>query len=288
MSGDGKALVDQQSQRVCSCALKNPNYCSSDCSSLCARHEGGSVMADFIWFQASIIASLCTIQYSTGLWVRHKGIKVNYTRKINHFALFFVPVFLRSVFPYEQSFVRFIMGCAIGTLILFIYIKPIRNKIPIIATMFLSFDRPEDRPNTVWWLFTQILASYIILVPAVIFFVQNGLAGLIWIPLLIVAFGDGLAEPVGVRFGRHKYATYAFFSKKKYVRTLEGSACVILASIIVVAVFHSSFTQLQFIIALIIIPLLMTFVEAFSPHTWDSPTLYLAGYGALYGITRLA
>ena len=244
-------------------------------------------MTGFILFQLSVLASLFTIQYSSGLLVRHKGIKVNYTRKINHFALFFIPVFLRSVFPHEPSFQRFIIGCVIGTLILFIYIQPIRNKIPIIATMFSSFDRPEDRPNTLWWLFTQILAGYIILVPAVIIFVQNGLAGLIWIPLLILAFGDGLAEPVGIRFGKHKYETYAFFSKTKYVRSFEGSACVFIASIIVIIVFQSSFTQLQFIIALIIIPFLMTIVEANSPHTWDTPTLYLAGYSAVYGITRI-
>ena len=80
--------------------------------------------------------------------MHHQSVKVNYTRKINHFALFFIPVFLRSVFPHEQSFGRFITGCVIGTVSLFIYIKPIRDKISIIATMFLSFDRPEDRPNT--------------------------------------------------------------------------------------------------------------------------------------------
>ena len=245
-------------------------------------------MTNFILFQLSILASLFTIQYSTGLLVRHMSIKVNYTRKINHFALFFVPVFLRSVFPHEPTFLRFITGCVIGTLILFIYIESIRIRIPAVATMFLSFDRPEDRPNTLWWLFTQILAGYIILIPAVIIFVQNGLAGLIWLPLLIIAFGDGLAEPIGIRFGRHKYETYAFFSKKKYVRSLEGSACVFLASIILVIVFRSSFTQLQFIMALILIPFLMTLVEAFSPHTWDTPTLNLAGYSALYGITRIA
>jgi phytol kinase len=245
-------------------------------------------MVAFFWFQVSLLSSLLTIQYCTGLLVRHKGIKVNYTRKINHFALFFIPVLLRSVFPYEASFERFIAGCAMGTLILFIYVKPARDRLSIIATMFLSFDRPEDRPNTLWWLFTQIIAGYMVLIPAVIFFVQNGLAGLIWIPLLIICFGDGLAEPVGVRFGRHKYKTYAFFSKKKYVRSLEGSACVFLASMVVVIVFQSFFTGLQFITALIVLPLLMTLVEAFSPHTWDTPTLYIAGYGALYGITLIA
>jgi dolichol kinase len=245
-------------------------------------------MTDFALFQVSVLASLVTVQYCAGLLVRHKRIKVNYTRKINHFALFFIPVFLRSVFPHEQSFWRFVAGCVIGTVSLFIYIKPIRDRISIIATMFLSFDRPEDRPNTLWWLFTQILAGYIVLVPAVIFFVLNGLAEIIWIPILIIAFGDGLAEPVGIRFGKHQYETYAFFSKKKYVRSMEGSACVFLASIVVVAVFHSSFTQLQFIFALIFVPFLMTFVEAFSPHTWDGPTLTLAGYSALYAITRIA
>lgn len=245
-------------------------------------------MTNFVLFQVSVLASLVTIQYCTGLLVRHKQIKVNYTRKINHFSLFFIPVFLRAVFPHEQSFGRFITGCVIATVILFIYIKPIRNKISIIATMFLSFDRPEDRPNTLWWLFTQILVGYIVLVPAVIFFVSNGLAEIIWIPILIIAFGDGLAEPVGIRFGRHKYKTYALFSKKKYIRSVEGSACVFLASIIVVMVFHVSFTQLQFIAALISMPILMTFAEAFSPHTWDGPTLNLVGYSALYAITRIA
>jgi len=204
------------------------------------------------------------------------------------FFSFLCSCFLRSVFPYQRSIEYFIIGCVIAILLLFFYIKPIRDRVSIISTMFLSIDRPEDCPNTLWWLFTQILAGYIIFVPAVIFFVRNGLAGLIWIPLLIIAFGNGLAEPVGIRFGRHTYKIYAFFSKKKYVRSLEGSACVFLASIFVIVVFHSSFTQLQFIIALVFIPFLMTFVEAFSPHTWDTPTLYLAGYSSLYGKTRIA
>ena len=35
--------------------------------------------------------------------------------------------------------------------------------------------------------------------------------------------------------------------------------------------------QFQFILALLIIPIAMTFAEAFSPHTWDGPFLYLVG-----------
>jgi dolichol kinase len=244
-------------------------------------------ISDFAFFQLSVVASLLVIPYCAGLLVRYKGVKVNYTRKINHFALFFVPVFLRAIFPYELHFERFLVGCLVGACVLVLYIKPIRDRVPLVETMFLSFDRPEDRPHTLWWLFTQVVASYLVLIPAVIIFTRIGLEGLIYIPLMIVAFGDGLAEPVGVRFGKHKYATYAFFSEKKYVRSFEGSACVFIASLIIVAVFYASFTQTQFVLALLLIPPLMTVVEAFSPHTWDTPTLNFAGYCALYLITRV-
>lgn len=245
-------------------------------------------MSTFAFYQVSVVASLCTIQYLSGLLVRHKGVKVNYTRKINHFALFFIPLFLRQIFPFYDSFDRFILGCALAIVQLIIYIEPIRAKIPLIATMFLSFDRPEDRPHTLWWLFTQILAGYLVLVPMVILFVTHGLSGIIYIPLLILIFGDGLAEPVGIRFGRHKYTTYAFFSRRKYVRSLEGSACVLLASVIVVLMHRQFFLwPMQFVVALIAVPVIMTLVEAFSPHTWDTPTLFLAGYGSLFGILRL-
>jgi phytol kinase len=244
-------------------------------------------MTELLKYRLSVLVCIIAVQFCCGLLVRHYGIRVNYTRKIVHFSLFFIPALLRSVFPYQDSLEHFIIGCVIAIVSLIIYIRPIRENVSVVGTMFLSIDRPEDRPHTLWWLFTQVLAGYMIFIPSVIFFAQNGLAGLIWIPLLIIYFGDGLAEPVGVRFGKHRYETYAFFSKKKYVRTLEGSACVFFATLIVIAVFHSSFSQKEFITALIVVPALMTLVEAFSPHTWDTPTLLLAGYGALYGITRI-
>jgi len=104
-------------------------------------------------------------------------------------------------------------------------------------------------------------------------------------PILINGIGDGLAEPVGVRFGRHPYQTKALFTRKKYVRTLEGSACVFLASIAILIYFHALFTPGQLVAALIILPLVMTLAEAFSPHTWDTPFLFLVGYLTLFVIS---
>jgi dolichol kinase len=107
---------------------------------------------------------------------------------------------------------------------------------------------------------------------------------LIYIPILIGGIGDGLAEPVGVRFGKRTYQVPALVSGRSYERTLEGSACVFLTSVVVVLAFHAMFTAPQLMVALAAVPLLMTLAEARAPHTWDQPFLFLTGSLALLGI----
>jgi len=230
---------------------------------------------------------LIIISYINGLLVRHYGVKVNYTRKINHFSLFFIPMYIETILPYERSLGLFILGSVFGVFTLIIYIKPLRERLAIIATMFLSFDRPEDRPYTLPWLSTQIIVSFLVVIPMIILFAQNNIMELLLVPILINGIGDGLAEPVGIRFGKYKYTTSGLFVKRKYVRTLEGSACVFITSVIVVVLYYAHFSQIQFIVALALIPVIMTIAEALSPHTWDSPFLYLVGYLSLYAITSI-
>ena len=230
---------------------------------------------------------LFCLEYINGLIVKYKHVKVNYTRKINHFALFFTPLLLMNFFPYERTGTTLLMGSMLTLFSLLIFINPIRQRVPILATMFLSFDRPEDRPHTLLWLTTQFMGSYIVL--AIIGFyltIYNALE-LLFIPILINGIGDGLAEPIGIRFGKHHYQTHSLFSKKKYTRSLEGSACVFITSILVIYFSHYPFTNLQFVVAITAIPILMTLAEAFSPHTWDSPLLYGTGGMTLIGILQL-
>ena len=225
---------------------------------------------------------LFSIQYVSGSLVYYKGIKVNYTRKINHFALFFVPMFLDKFIPVKPSLELLIIGSILAVTGLIIYVKPVRNKSNFIQRMFLSFDRPEDRPNTLLWLSTQTAFGYLVIIPFLILFSTSGYEYLIIIPILVNGIGDGLAEPVGVRFGKHKYQTYALFSKIKYERTLEGSACVFITSVVVILFFQSGFTSSEFIYVIIIFPIVMTLSEAFAPHTWDTPFLFFFGYSTIY------
>ena len=139
----------------------------------------------------------------------------------------------------------------------------------------------QRRPFTLVWIFSQFVAGFMVMLPAIWYFGEIGLAGLILIPLLINAVGDGLAEPIGVRWGRHEYRTRALGTDRTYVRTLEGSGFILLTGLVIIALHASQFSGLQFALALAIVPLAMTLAEAFSPHTWDTPFLMAAGYGGL-------
>jgi dolichol kinase len=254
----------------------------------CKHFPTGSRMGILFLANLTIKAvSLFLVQYATGLLVVHKGIKVNYTRKINHFALFIIPTYLDRVFAYQQTFGLFVLGAVLVILSPALYVQPLRDRYATINTMFRSFDRPEDQPYTLMWLSTQIFAGFLVIVPMVALFARRDLLDLILVPILINGIGDGLAEPVGVRFGRHQYGVHALFTRKSYVRTLEGSACVFITSIVVIAVHYPFFTPMQYLVALAFLPTVMTLTEAFSPHTWDTPFLFLVGYLALFGIKMI-
>lgn len=231
------------------------------------------------------------IMYLSGLLVLKKGVKVNYTRKINHFSLLAIPFLLSIILRSSggtNDYILQIVGLLSGLLFFIIFLKPIRERVGIINTAFSSLDRPEDRPYTLVWITTQTAANFIVAIPIAIYLNMINMPELIFIIILINGIGDGLAEPVGVRFGKHKYQTFALFAKKKYERSIEGSACVFITSIVVVILFGSLFSTSQFVIALITFPIIMTLVEAKAPHSWDNPFLFAIGSILLFLILHFA
>ena len=98
---------------------------------------------------------------------------------------------------------------------------------------------------------------------------------LIFIPILINGLADGLAEPIGVAFGRHKYMTKPLCGNREYTRSYEGSSCVYIISLIICLAYYHSFTYQQYIFICVLMPIIITITEAYSPHTWDSPLIYL-------------
>jgi dolichol kinase len=233
---------------------------------------------DNYWINESIkFTALFSSAFLLGLWVKHGGVKVNYTRKIFHFILFFLPIYLATIIPFSASLYTTALSGVIFLLCLSTMVEPIRNRSKFIATVFSAIDRPEDRPYTLLWVSTQIMATYLILIIILAWLSSYDKTALIYITVLIAGIGDGLAEPVGVRFGKRKYQVRALFTDRKYTRSIEGSLCVFTSGILAVFLLQEQLTSNQLVLALLIIPIAMTLAEAFSPHTWDGPFLYLTG-----------
>lgn len=64
----------------------------------------------------------------------------------------------------------------------------------------------------------------------------------------------------------------------------EGSCCVYITTVIIVAVNYASFNMWQFWTTILVLPFLMTIAEAKAPHTNDGPFLALIGCGFLSAI----
>jgi len=79
---------------------------------------------------------LFSLAYGLGLLVLKKGVKVNYTRKVFHFALFFLPIYMAPVIPFEPSLLTVVLSGTVFMLCIALMAKPFRDKSRFIATVF--------------------------------------------------------------------------------------------------------------------------------------------------------
>jgi dolichol kinase len=99
---------------------------------------------------------------------------------------------------------------------------------------------------------------------------------------LLLGVGDGVAEPVGIRWGRHCYRVPKLLPGRSSMRSVEGSLAAAAASAIVMLV---SFPHA--LPAAAIVGLGTALVEAVSPHGLDNLTIPLAVAGLMLGLRSL-
>lgn len=220
---------------------------------------------------------------------RHSAFKVNYTKKFGHVTINLVPLLILDIklgedenIPPSLSLLWHYWFAMLNMLIL---IKPLRERFTLLMLQFNAIDRPEDRPNTMLWTVAyNSVPGFMITIFFCWLYPKTGVdADLMTIIVLINTIGDGLAEPVGIYFGKHRYKTRGCCNKTVYERSYEGSSCVFMASVVFTTVFWHAFrTRLQFWLTMLTLPLIMALSEAWSPHTVDTSFLYGIG-----GITLL-
>jgi len=217
-----------------------------------------------------------------GYVVTNKGswFKINYTRKLQHFLSMFVPLLIAV--HYELNTLEYAWNNVVMLTYHTMLIKPIRESFSPVMLMFTSIDRPEDRPHTLRLSMANVVPGMFISLGMLKLFQMEGNPSLMLLAAMVAIVGDGLAEPVGINLGKHKYKCNSAFGNRTYVRSWEGSACVHFAGVFFIAVYASAFDSfLQTVIAMLVLPPLTAWVESVSPHTIDAPFLSLTTGGVL-------
>lgn len=97
--------------------------------------------------------------------------------------------------------------------------------------------------------------------------------------ILIMGYGDGLAAVIGVKYGKHKFEVLG--NKKSF----EGSLTMFIFSFIVSVVILCIFNPINIVLSSLILALVSTFLEAYSPYGLDNLTVPLGTSLVYYLIT---
>ena len=230
------------------------------------------------------------LSWLVGYFVVRNNINIGYGRKLLHFSLFCTPVIINAMLgPLETKAVDLSWLSLMTTGYFICVLKPVRRRLPVpFMLIFRAIDRPKDRPYTIPWLWVQAILGFMALIMMQLYMSYANLSQAFFIiPLFVNGVGDGLAEPVGIRFGKHKYITRALWHNGRmcygqFTRSWEGSACVFVSAILAVLAVYSEWKNTtRFVIALVFIPIGMTAAEAFSPHTCDTPFIFLVATALL-------
>jgi phytol kinase len=206
-----------------------------------------------------------------GALKKYLGWKTGYTRKTLHFLIFFSAVGLHiwGGMPAVN-----ILGLGMGFFVLYSVMAGDGN------FFFESMAREKDLPRR----------GYFIVVPYLTTAAGGLISNLLFGGCAIMGYAlcgaaDAIAEPVGVRFGKHKYKVPSLKKVQVAERSLEGSLSVFAVSLVLSLLFFVYLYQLpsaKVLIASLVLSVVLTLVEAVSFHGADNFTIQVAASGMTY------
>jgi phytol kinase len=207
------------------------------------------------------------------------GWRTNYSRKAFHVFVFTAAFMIGLLAPVHRVAAY---GAGSGVFVAMIAAWP---RHPWLAPMYNALAREQDEPHRTYHLLAPFAATAFGGIATGIVFPTFYQAG-----YLVAGLGDAAGEPVGVRFGRHRYRVPTLSSVKCF-RSLEGSTAVLIVSFVAAALaLHGlDYTSTQILAGAVGAALLAALTEALSPHGWDNLTTQLAAcLGALVSIAVIA
>lgn len=210
-----------------------------------------------------------------GLLKTRVKLKTGYTRKVFHFLIFGTVVVVHWLWGTPGVCV---FGGMTSVVIAYALLRGSGH------VMYEAMAREKDAPRRTYYIVVPYFATLIGGLMSNIFFPATAVFG-----YLVTGLGDAIAEPVGTRFGKHKYRVPAGGGVKA-VRSVEGSSAVFVASTLALIGCFALSPQFALsggaLLAILLIAAVSTVVEAVSPHGWDNATLQVVP--ALLGSVLIA
>ncbi len=200
-------------------------------------------------------------------WLRtKKQVQTAYTRKIFHFYVFTMAGVLHLTLGLPAVVV---FGSCVCLCVLYAVYRGAGYP------FYEAMARPQDEPHR----------SFFILIPLGTTLLGGGFANLLfpayaYVGYFVGGWGDAIAEPVGARWGKHRYKVPSLMGVPA-TRSLEGSLSVFLAgaSVGVAALYAGGVPFSQAMFVGVACGIAGTLVEAVSSHGLDNLTIQVAAAG---------
>ncbi len=184
-------------------------------------------------------------------------LRTGYTRKLFHVLIFTSAVFVHALGGFWAVCV---FGLMVSLVVGFAVFRGRGNR------LYEALARKQDGPDRTYYIIVPYFATLIGGMVSNIFFGPLAVMG-----YLVGGLGDAAGEPAGLKWGKHPYRTS---NGGRFTKTFEGSIAVLAASVVALAIGVAVSPQVSFglrsLIALPLIAIACTFVEAFSPRGWDN------------------
>jgi len=203
-----------------------------------------------------------------------KGLKTGYTRKIFHFGIFTMAGVLQICIGLPAVV---LFGVLTSTWVIYAVLRG--EGFPF----FEAIARESDNPRRGFFVIIPLLSTALGGILSNVLFPGYALVG-----YLVAGWGDAIAEPVGVRFGKHKYKVPSLGGVPA-VRSIEGSSAVLISG------FAASFISLMIIglstadalLTASAVAMSATFIEAISNHGLDNLTVQIVASGVAFYFSRM-
>jgi phytol kinase len=202
--------------------------------------------------------------------MKRRGIRTPYTRKSFHFVIFSLAGILQYYYGLHAVS---LLGAIVSIIVILAVIAGKR------WWFFKALARETDAPHEKKFIILPLLATAIGGIISNIFF-----PGTAYIGYFVGGWGDAIGEPVGTKWGKHKYTVPTLFGVSA-TRSMEGSAAVMLLSTAIATICLLQVTTFGWATCLLygaICGIAAAIVESISSHGLDNLTIQVCAAAVLH------